>query len=125
MTTIIANFLIVSTIVLGAIFILVTAIGLIRLPDLYSRTHAASKSATLGIMFILLGVFLHFWLIEGHINTRILLGIVFLFITGPVGGHVIGRSAYLTGVKLWDKSVKDELAPVEAKRKKQHEQGKA
>ncbi|MFX3675343.1 MAG: monovalent cation/H(+) antiporter subunit G [Paenisporosarcina sp.] len=118
MTTIIANILIVSTIILGVIFIVVTAIGLIRLPDIFTRTHAASKSATLGVMFILLGVFLHFWLIEGHINTRILLGIVFLFITGPVGGHVIGRSAYLSGVKMWDKSVKDELAPIIAERKK-------
>lgn len=122
MTTIIANTLIVSTVVLGVVFILVTAIGLIRLPDVYSRTHAASKSATLGVMFILLGVFLHFWLIEGHVNTRILLGIVFLFITGPVGGHVIGRAAYLSGVKLWDKTVRDELAPVVAERKKQSNQ---
>jgi multicomponent Na+:H+ antiporter subunit G len=69
-------------------------------------------------MFILLGVFLHFWLIEGIVNTRIILGIVFLFITGPVGGHVIGRSAYLSDVKMWDQSVKDELAPVIAERKK-------
>ncbi len=119
MTIIIANILIVSTVIFGVIFILATAIGLIRLPDVYSRTHAASKSATLGVMFILLGVFLHFWLIEDHINTRILLGIAFLFITGPVGGHVIGRSAYLTGVKMWDKSVKDELAPVIEERRKQ------
>lgn len=118
MTTILANILIVSTVLLGVIFIVVTAIGLIRLPDIYTRTHAASKSATLGVMFILLGVFLHFWLIVGHINTRILLGIVFLLMTGPVGGHVIGRSAYLTGVKMWDKSVKDELAPVIAERKR-------
>ncbi|WP_394190535.1 monovalent cation/H(+) antiporter subunit G [Paenisporosarcina quisquiliarum] len=117
---ILANILIISTIVFGVIFILVTAIGLIRLPDVYSRTHAASKSATLGVMFILLGVFFHFWFIEGHVNTRILLGIVFLFITGPVGGHVIGRSAYLTGVKMWEGSVKDELAPVlDERRKKQ------
>ena len=122
MTTIIANIFIVTTVILGVIFIVVTAIGLIRLPDVYSRTHAASKSATLGVMFILLGVFLHFWLIEGHINTRILLGIVFLFITGPVGGHVIGRAAYLSGVKLWDKTVRDELAPVVAERKKQSNQ---
>ncbi len=115
-----ANILIISTIVFGVIFIIVTAIGLIRLPDVYSRTHAASKSATLGVMFILLGVFLHFWFIEDLINTRILLGIVFLFITGPVGGHVIGRSAYLTGVKMWEGSVKDELAPaLEERRKKQ------
>lgn len=119
MTTTLANILIVSTIVFGVIFTLVTAIGLIRLPDLYTRTHAASKSATLGVMFILIGVFLHFWLIEGNINSRILLGIIFLFITGPVGGHVIGRAAYLTGVKMWDKSVVDELAPVVEKRKKQ------
>lgn len=118
MTTILANILIVSTVSFGVIFILVTAIGLIRLPDVYCRTHAASKSATLGVMFILLGVFLHFWFIEGIVNTRIILGIVFLFITGPVGGHVIGRSAYLSGVKMWNQSVKDELAPVIAERKK-------
>ena len=118
MTTILANILIVSTVSFGVIFILVTAIGLIRLPDVYCRTHAASKSATLGVMFILLGVFLHFWFIEGIVNTRIILGIVFLFITGPVGGHVIGRSAYLSGVKMWNQSVKDELAPEIEERKK-------
>jgi len=117
--TILSNILIILTIVVGVIFIIVTAVGLIRLPDVYTRTHAASKSATLGVMFILLGVFLHFWLIEGHINSRILLGIVFLFITGPIGGHVIGRAAYLTGVKLWDQTVVDELEPVVAKRKKE------
>jgi len=119
-TTILANILIVSTIVFGVVFTLVTAIGLIRLPDLYTRTHAASKSATLGVMFILIGVFLHFWLIEGHINTRILLGILFLFITGPIGGHVMGRAAYLSGVKMWDQSVVDELEPVVEERRKQH-----
>ena len=112
MTMILANILIGVTVSLGVIFILLTAIGLIRLPDIYCRTHAASKSATLGVMFILLGVFLHFWLIEGIVNTRIILGIVFLFITGPVGGHVIGRSAYLSGVKMWDQYVKHKLPPV-------------
>lgn len=119
MITILANILIILTIVFGVIFTIVTAVGLIRLPDVYTRTHAASKSATLGVMFILIGVFLHFWLIEGHINSRILLGIVFLFITGPIGGHVIGRAAYLTGVKLWDKTVVDELEPVVEERRKQ------
>ena len=121
MTTILANILVITTIVFGVIFTLVTAIGLIRLPDVYTRTHAASKSATLGVMFILLGVFLHFWLIEVHVNTRILLGIIFLFITGPIGGHVMGRAAYLSGVKMWDKTVTDELEPVVEQRRKQHE----
>ncbi|MGE7838506.1 monovalent cation/H(+) antiporter subunit G [Viridibacillus arvi] len=109
--TILANILIVLTISFGAIFIMVTAIGLIRLPDVYSRSHAASKSATLGVMSILIGVFLHFWLIEDHFNPRILLGILFLFITGPVGGHVIARAAYFSGVKAWKGTVKDELKP--------------
>ena len=87
--TVIANILIVGTISFGTIFILVTAIGLFRLPDVYTRAHAASKSATLGVMSILIGVFLHFWLIEGTFNSRILLGILFLFITGLVGGHMM------------------------------------
>ncbi|MBK3496182.1 Na+/H+ antiporter subunit G [Viridibacillus sp. YIM B01967] len=108
---VLANILIVLTISFGAIFILITAIGLIRLPDVYTRAHAASKSATLGVMSILIGVFLHFWLIEDHFNPRILLGILFLFITGPVGGHVMSRAAYFSGVKTWKGTVKDELKP--------------
>ncbi|MCK1998607.1 monovalent cation/H(+) antiporter subunit G [Psychrobacillus psychrodurans] len=115
--TVIANTLIIATITFGTIFILVTAIGLIRLPDAFSRAHAASKSATLGVMSILLGVFLHFWLIEDHFNSRILLGIVFIFITGPVGGHMMGRAAYLSGVKLSDKTVRDDLAEVIKKKR--------
>ncbi|GGA42223.1 monovalent cation/H(+) antiporter subunit G [Psychrobacillus lasiicapitis] len=114
--TVIANILIVAAISIGTIFVLVTAIGLIRLPDAFSRAHAASKSATLGVMCILLGVFFHFWLNEGNFNSRILLGILFLFVTGPVGGHMMGRAAYLSGVKLWDKTVRDDLA--EALKKK-------
>lgn len=117
--TVIANILIVATISFGTIFVFVTAIGLLRLPDAYSRAHAASKSATLGVMCILLGVFFHFWLNEGHFNSRILLGIVFLFVTGPVGGHMMGRAAYLSGVKMSDKTVRDDLAEV-VKKKREH-----
>lgn len=108
--TILANSLVVFFISFGVLFIVVTAIGLLRFPDLYTRTHAASKSSTLGVMCILLGVFLHFWLIEDHFNPRILLGIVFLFITGPVGGHIMSRSSYIAGVKPWEGTVKDDLA---------------
>lgn len=107
--TILANVLIVFFIAVGVLFIVVTAIGLFRLPDLYTRAHAASKSATLGVMCILLGVFLHFWLIEGHFNARILLGILFIFITGPVGGHVMSRSSYIAGVKPWSGTKHDDL----------------
>ena len=107
--TILANSLIIFFISVGVIFIIVTAIGLYRLPDLYTRAHAASKSATLGVMCILIGVFLHFWLIENHFNPGILLGILFIFITGPVGGHIMSRSSYIAGVKPWEGTVRDDL----------------
>lgn len=105
-----ANSIVIFFIAVGVLFIIVTAIGLFRLPDLYTRAHAASKSATLGVMCILLGVFFHFLWIEGHFNPRILLGILFIFITGPVGGHIMTRSSYIAGIRAWDGTVKDDLA---------------
>ncbi|MER1986853.1 MAG: monovalent cation/H(+) antiporter subunit G [Solibacillus sp.] len=107
--TILANSLVIFFIAIGVLFMVVAAIGVFRLPDLYTRAHAASKSATLGVMCILLGVFLHFWLIEGYMNARILLGILFIFITGPVGGHIMSRSSYIAGVKPWEGTKHDEL----------------
>ncbi|WP_079507167.1 monovalent cation/H(+) antiporter subunit G [Mesobacillus jeotgali] len=102
-------------ILFGAFLSLVTAFGLIRLPDVYTRNHAASKSATLGVMLVLLGTFLYFWLIEDHFNSRLLLGIGFIFLTSPVAGHLISRAAYNSGVKLSDRTVQDDLA--EARKK--------
>ena len=116
--TVIANSLVILFISFGTIFVVVTAIGLLRLPDVYSRAHAASKSATLGVMSILIGVFLHFWLNEGIFNSRIFLGILFLFITGPVGGHMMGRAAYYSGIKVSKLTVRDDLAEVVEKKQK-------
>lgn len=122
MTEMLINSLIVIFISVGVFFILVTAIGLIRLPDVYIRAHAASKSATLGVMSILIGVFLHFWLIEGNFNPRIILGIVFLFITGPVGGHMMAKAAYFSGVPLAKETVRDDMAPLVDKEATKKEQ---
>ena len=117
--TILANILIVFFILAGLLFIVVSAIGLYRLPDLYTRAHAASKSSTLGVMCILIGVFFHFWLKENHFNPGILLGILFLFITGPVGGHIMSRASYLAGVKPWSGTVRDDLKIEVEKMKKE------
>lgn len=105
----IINIIIAFFILIGAFLSVVAAFGVIRLPDVYTRNHAASKAATLGVMSILFGAFLYFYLVEGHFNSRLLLGIVFIFMTSPVAGHLISRAAYNTGVKLWDKSVHDDL----------------
>ncbi|MEH7886175.1 monovalent cation/H(+) antiporter subunit G [Bacillus sp. JJ1609] len=106
----IAKFFAALFILVGAFLSLVTAFGLIRLPDVYTRNHAASKSATMGVMLVLLGTFLYFWFIEDHFNSRLLLGIGFIFLTSPVAGHLISRAAYNSGIKLSDKTVQDDLA---------------
>ncbi len=118
--TVIANTLIVLTIVVGLVFTVVTVIGVLRLPDVYTRAHAASKSATLGVLSILIGTFFHFWFNDGYFSVRLLLGILFLFITAPIGGHLMSRAAYLSGVKPTELTVGDDLAKVveEAQKKK-------
>lgn len=118
--TVIANTLIVITIVIGLIFTVVSVIGVIRLPDVYTRAHAAAKSATLGVLSILVGVFFHFWLNEGDFSIQILLGILFLFITSPIGGHLISRAAYFSGVKPTELTLGDDLAQVVEDAKKEH-----
>ncbi|WP_170008045.1 monovalent cation/H(+) antiporter subunit G [Bacillus fonticola] len=96
-------------VVTGVILTLVSAIGVVRLPDVYTRNHAASKSATLGVMCVLLGTFIHFYAVEGQFNSRVLLSIAFIFLTAPVAGHLISRAAYYSGVKLWKGSNHDDL----------------
>ena len=98
-------------ILIGSIFSLISAIGLLRLPDVYTRAHAASKSSTLGVLFVLLGTFLFFLTEEQYFSTKLLLGIFFVFLTAPVSAHMICRSAYRSGVEMAKSSARDDLAP--------------
>lgn len=93
--------------VFGASFMLLASIGVLRLPDLFIRMHAATKSGTLGVSGMLLALAVHF----NDLGTAIRAGlaIVFLFLTAPVAAHFIGRAAYLVGVPLWEKTLVDEL----------------
>lgn len=102
--------LIAVIILIGAIFSFISAIGLIRLPDLYTRAHASSKSAALGVLFVLLGTFLFFIIEEQHFSTKLLLGVFFVFLTAPVSAHMICRCAYRSGVKMTETSIRDDLA---------------
>jgi len=95
--------------VIGVFFTVVAAIGLIRFPDIYTRAHAASKSATLGVMFVLFAALLHVWVDQRIFDARLVLGLFFVLLTAPVGGHLIARAAHAQGVKLWDKSLQDAL----------------
>jgi multicomponent Na+:H+ antiporter subunit G len=92
---------------IGAGFMLLAAIGVTRLPDLYIRMHAATKSGTLGVTAMMLAAAVHFG--QLGVTTRVVLIVLFLYITAPVAAHMIGRAAYLVGVPMWEKSVADDL----------------
>jgi len=96
-------------ILIGTFFSFLSAIGLLRLPDVYTRSHAASKSTTLGVLCTLFGTFLYFLVSDSYISIRLILGIFFVFLTAPVSAHMISRSAYRSNVKLADVSVQDDL----------------
>ncbi|RBW70468.1 monovalent cation/H(+) antiporter subunit G [Bacillus taeanensis] len=95
--------------ILGTFFIFSSSVGVLRFPDVYSRLHAASKSATLGVAGVLIAAFLFFLFEEHVVSGKLLLGIVFVLLTSPVAGHMISRAAYRSGVTLSDKTVTDEL----------------
>jgi len=86
-------------IALGLAFMVITALGLMRLPDFYSRVHAVSKSETLGIMLVLLGLILH----EGATMVSLKIGLILVFVAvaNPVGAHLLTRAALHTGQMPW------------------------
>lgn len=90
----------------------ISVFGLIRLPDVYTRSHAATKSSTLAVLLTLSGAFLYFIFNEQFVSIRLLLGIVFVFLTAPVAGHLLVRSAYRSKVELADISGTDDLYEV-------------
>ena len=94
--------------VLGSLFSFVAALGMLRLPDTVIRMHAATKAGTLGAGLILIGA--AFFYAELGITLRALAAITFLLLTAPVAAHLIGRAAYYSNVKLWEKTWIDELA---------------
>ncbi len=83
----------------GTFFMLVGSIGICRLPDFYTRTHAASKVDTLGILLFLSGLAVF----EGFSQSaaKLLLIIVFVALTNPVATHALARRALLFGLKPW------------------------
>ncbi|GAB3792538.1 monovalent cation/H(+) antiporter subunit G [Virgibacillus kimchii] len=96
----------------GGVLSMLSALGLLRFPDVYTRNHAGTKSTTLAVLVTLAGVFMYFWVVEGLISVRLFLGILFVFITAPTAGHILVRAAYRSGVELSDSTVEDELEPV-------------
>jgi multicomponent Na+:H+ antiporter subunit G len=99
--------LVALLLVSGALFMLLAGVGLVRLPDLYTRMSATSKAATLGASLVLLGAALHFG--TAAAAGRALVIVAFLFLTAPIAAHAIGRAGYRRGSPLWTGTIADEL----------------
>lgn len=93
--------------IIGALFMLIGGLGILRFPDLYMRISASTKASTLGAGFALVALAFHFN--ELGTTMRAVATIIFLAITGPVAAHLISRAAYFVGIAPWAKTVTDEL----------------
>ncbi|MFP4391428.1 MAG: monovalent cation/H(+) antiporter subunit G [Desulfohalobiaceae bacterium] len=89
----------------GVFFMLVGSLGLIRLPDFFTRVHAAGKVDTLGVLMFVMGMIIY----SGFSQDSAKLFLIFIFVamTSPVASHALARRAMLFGYKPW-KGPKDQ-----------------
>jgi multicomponent K+:H+ antiporter subunit G len=112
MTEIVASILLS----IGTVFTLIGSIGLVRLPDFYTRMHAPTKATTLGVSGVLAAAALT---IPGGVlavGLKSLVVIAFLFLTAPIGAHMMGRAARAGGIGFCPQTGAIELPEAELQR---------
>ena len=90
-------------VLIGSLFFLFGTIGLVRMPDLYNRMQASTKTTTLGVLLFLVGI----GLMELSWLIKLLIIAFFVVLTAPIGATALARASYKHGIKLWKKSVVD------------------
>ena len=90
----------------GSAFALLGAVGVLRMPDVFTRMQASTKASTLGLGCLAIGAALQ--LGDASSAIRLLAIGAFLFLTTPVSAHVIARASYRAGIPLWRGTVLDE-----------------
>ena len=109
----VTDYIEIAALVLGAFFMFVASLGVLRLADFYTRIHAPTKAATLGLAFFLVALAIH--VRYGTGIAKALLAMLFIGMTAPVGAHILARAAYRNGVRPTAKI--DEYAPHAEQRK--------
>ncbi|TVR89491.1 MAG: monovalent cation/H(+) antiporter subunit G [Saprospirales bacterium] len=102
-----SDFIIALLSTLGTLFILLAALGMLRMPDFYLRVSVATKGGSLGVGLILIAAAIYFS--DFGMTTRALAILFFILITAPVSAHLLGRVAYLSKIELWEKTSRDDL----------------
>ena len=93
--------------ILGSGFVLISSIGLLRFPDLYTRMHATTKASSMGMLLMLTGIIIYFPTLPVIIKAFII--IVYIYHTSPVAAHVIGCAAHMMKVRKWDRTHRDDM----------------
>lgn len=91
----------------GSVLVVTAAVGLVRLPDVYNRTNAVTKAASLGVACVLAGTMIHLPAWTSVIT--LLLAIAAQLFTTPIAGYAVGRAAYRSGVPLAPITHRDDL----------------
>lgn len=96
-----------ALVVVGAFFALAASIGIVRLPDLYTRMHAASKAGSVGSGLLLVALAVH--ADDIGVAMRCVAGVVFFLLTAPISAHLLAKAAYAVGYRLAPISVHDDM----------------
>ncbi|MBI4317296.1 MAG: monovalent cation/H(+) antiporter subunit G [Chloroflexi bacterium] len=96
-------------VLLGVFFVFAGSIGLVRFPDVYCRLHALGLATSLGVPAVLLASVVFFTGVSAGPSLKGLLAIVVVFLTAAVGTHIVGWSAYRSGVPLWQGSTVEQI----------------
>jgi multicomponent Na+:H+ antiporter subunit G len=96
--------------VVGLVFSLSGAVGILRMPDVYSRLQCSSKNVTMGTLPLLLAVVVDKGLVSTY-GSRALLVAAMVLVINPVAAHALARAAYRTGVPMWSGAVVDQARP--------------
>lgn len=92
----------------GTFFMVVASLGVLRMPDLFTRMHAATKAGTLGASILLMAAALAFR--TTSVTMRCLAIIAFLCLIAPLAAHLVGRAAYFYGgIRLWQGTTINEV----------------
>ena len=95
--------------VVGLFFSLSGAVGILRMPDLYTRIQCSSKTITMGALPALIALVVGEGVISNYAG-RALIVAALLLIVNPAASHALGRAAHKAGVPMWSGSVRDENA---------------
>jgi len=102
--------LLLSALVLfGAALVLIGSIGLIKLPDFYTRLHAPTKATTLGMGSLLIASLIYTSYVTGSLHVQQLLITLFLFITAPIAAHMLAKTALHLNIRSLDRTGNTEL----------------